>query len=87
METLWNAGLSARTAAPCRLRLATASLLTIALLLGLGADSAKAGAYKMYSCNVPGRSGPVLSAAPWRALLTGPQLRVFDRCSTGGGLV
>ncbi len=42
METLWNAGLSARTAAPCRLRLATASLRTIALLLGLGADSAKA---------------------------------------------
>ncbi len=68
-----------------RLRLAGAAVVTVLLSLFAQTDEAMAGAYKMYSCNVPGRSGVVLSASPWRALLDGSNTHAFDLCSTGGG--
>lgn len=45
---------------------------------------AVAGTYKLYSCNVPGRTNPVPSAAPWRADLDGVNTSVFDDCASGG---
>lgn len=46
--------------------------------------AAEAGAYKMYSCNVPGHGVPVPSAGPWRAVLDGLNTRLFNACAVGG---
>ncbi len=71
-------------AIPRRPWLPAAVLMAIFLVLCLRATPATAGVYKMYSCNVPGRDAPVLSASPWRPLLDG-NLRVFDACRFDGG--
>lgn len=57
------------------------------LLAGMMASPAVAGIYKMYSCNVPGRSTPMPTAAPWRPLLDNGNTRYFDSCLIGGSLV
>jgi hypothetical protein len=63
--------------------------LRLALLGGAGfllvaAQSADAGTYKLYTCNVPGRDTPTPSTAPWTATLDGLNTTFFDKCATGG---
>jgi hypothetical protein len=65
-------------------RLAAAFLSVIILYVLATAPSARADIYKLYSCNVPGRSTPVPSAAPWKANLDGLHTFYYDDCRSGG---
>ncbi len=61
--------------------------LGVVLLIGLAgaAGEARAGTYKLYSCNVPGRALPPMSELLWHPMLAGPDAQFFDNCALGGG--
>lgn len=59
-------------------------LTVLVVHIVLDVPNAKAGIYKLYSCNVPGRATPVPSTAPWRPVLDGLHTVYFDDCQSGG---
>lgn len=52
--------------------------------LALSVPPAHAGAYKMYSCNVPHKPTSLPSAAPWSVELDGLHTYYFNECASGG---
>jgi hypothetical protein len=65
-------------------RLAVALLIAVILYAVVTAPNVQAETYKLYSCNVPGRTTPVPSTAPWKANLDGLNTFYFDNCQFGG---
>ncbi len=84
MEMPWRMHAAGRPRR-CTSRLVAAGAAGVALLLGAGENRAVAGVYKMYSCNVPGKTAGASSASPWRPLLDSENTRYFDRCAAGEG--
>jgi hypothetical protein len=56
----------------------------VASCIAASAPPARAGTYKLYSCNVPKRPTPLPSTAPWRAELDGLHTFEFNDCVSGG---
>lgn len=69
----------------CRLRRSKAAVLLCSSLIALTApDAARAGTYKLYSCNVPGHATPIPTAGPWTWQLDSANTAAFDNCAAGG---
>lgn len=66
-------------------RVSASVFLTVAALVSLTATPmASAGIYKLYTCNVPGKSTATASTAPWTVRLDGINTFLFNECTAGG---